>query len=93
MQATGRHGLWTPRGKLKEMRESPTAKAHSWFRTRLDSIEKHLAKVQFHGRPMLDEPMKASAVDAVIEEAWDAVEHAPDEILAMIKEMAAEGRA
>jgi hypothetical protein len=88
-----RVGLWSPRGKLKEMRESPLARENSWFPKRLDAIEKHLAGVQFKGRPILDEWMNANSVDAVIDEAWDAVEHAPDEILTMVKEMAAEGRA
>lgn len=91
--AVVRHGLWTPRQKLKEMKESPKAKAESWFRKRLGEIERHLSVIKFHDRPILDEPMTANAVDAVLEEAWDAVQHAPDAMQAMIREMAAQGRA
>lgn len=88
-----RHGLWTPRQKLGEMHASPKAKAESWFRKRLRRIEAHLSTVRFQGRPILDEKMSANAVDAVLEEAWDAVEHGPDELQQMIREMAAQGRA
>jgi hypothetical protein len=63
--------MCTPRQALSEMRDMRAAE--KWFVARLDRIEKHLAKCQFRGRPLLDEPMSVSGIDAVLKEAWFTV--------------------
>ena len=54
--------------ELLEMREGA-----KWYRKRLRAVRQHLETCRFHERPLLDEPMSLSAIDAVLKEAWHTV--------------------
>lgn len=86
--------LATPRQAIEELiemrRRDPSFRA--WYPKRMRQIRNYLETVRFKGRPILDEPMSLTAIDAVIKEAWAMVQ-SHDPIRAMIEEMAAQGRA
>jgi len=63
-------GLTTPAQMIDELLEM---RREGWYRRRMNAIRAHLEFVQFHGRPILREPMSISAADACIKEAWDVV--------------------
>lgn len=48
-------------------------KAEKWYIKRLRRVRAHLAGCQFKGRPLLDERMSMSSIDAVLKEAWSVV--------------------
>lgn len=63
--------LGTPREAIEEMVKMRWGE--EWFLRRMKNIMLHLEGVQFRGRPILDEPMSVSAIDAVLKEAFAAI--------------------
>jgi hypothetical protein len=65
----------TPRQALVEMYQmrGGVARCPKWFEKRLDAIGNYLSRVKFKGRPILDERMSMTSIDAVLKEAWHAV--------------------
>lgn len=63
--------LGTPRQAILEMVQM---RKEEWFLRRMKRVWQHLEKVQFRGRPLIDEPMSVAAIDAVLKEAMAATE-------------------
>ena len=79
-------GKATPRQVLAEMRR-PRDKP--WWAVKLfNDLTEHLSKVRYDGKPLLDTPLSSAALDAVFEEAIEAVTNPPaeDPIEAMVRE-------
>jgi len=63
--------LTTPRRVLAEIKK---AEQKPWWVGRLfDDVMRHLTLTTFRGQPLLDTPMTAEAIEAVIDEAVDVV--------------------
>lgn len=72
---TANHMQVTPRAAIDEML---TMRKEDWWLKRVRAVKKHLEGATFHGRPLLDEPMSMSAIDAVLKEAWYFAKDKPD---------------
>lgn len=67
--------LCTPRQALAEMymMRGGVAQCPKWFEKRLDAVGEYLSAIDYKGRPILDEPMGMASIDAVLKEAWTAI--------------------
>lgn len=94
MEPTPYFGLHTPREAIAELlEEAKRRRGTEHYIKRMKAIERHLARCNFKGRPMLDEPMSMASIDAVLKEAWFAVKNAEDPLKTLIRDMAAQGNA
>lgn len=86
-------GLHTPREVIEAVKAQRNAPW--WARRHGDRIAALLAKTIMNGRSVLDTPMSAAAVDAVIEEArlWVKEPDPRDPVGEMLYDMAPKGSA
>lgn len=86
-------GLHTPREALAELLDMAHKERGGEFKVkRYKQIRRHLETCRFHGRPLMDEPMTMSSIDAVLKEAWFVVKNA-DTTEAFIRSLPAQGTA